>query len=199
MSFKFTEEILKKGLSYNEYRNLIDNLLAKNKTTGENHTESYVEYTRVNVHRMSRIDRTLKLDSSSKNDLEILNKQLIFIVLSEAWCGDAAWNLPAINKITEFSEHIELKILLRDEFEEVMNHYLTNGGKAIPKLICLEKESLNELFVWGPRPKEAAKIMEDYKTNPVGEKSEALANIQKWYGKDKGKTIIKEICELLKN
>jgi len=197
MSFTFTKKIIDKGINYTDYRKLIDSLLIQNKTTGKNHPESYVEYTKVNVHRMARIDKTYKIDENCQSILNSLKNSYIFVVISEAWCGDAAWNLPVINKISESTDNIQLKIFLRDENEELINSYLTNGGKAIPKLICLEKKTLKEIFIWGPRPSLAAKIMEDYKKNPVGEKSEALANIQKWYGKDRGKTTALEICQLI--
>ncbi len=199
MGFKFTKELLNKGFTYEQYRNTVTALLKEGKTTGKNHPESYVEFTKVNVHRMSRIDRTFKLDDTCRNILNNLSKQLIFVVIAEAWCGDAAWNLPIINKLAENSENIELIIFLRDEYEEIINNYLTNGGKAIPKLICLEKDTLKELFVWGPRPKPAAQIMIEHKKNPIKEKSEVLADIQKWYGKDRGKTVAKELCEQIEN
>jgi len=58
---KLTEKNLKKALDYSKYRDLIDTLLEQNKTTGTNHSEKMLEYSRLNVHRMSRIDRTTKL------------------------------------------------------------------------------------------------------------------------------------------
>ena len=45
---------LEVSISYAEYRNLIDSLLAEGKTTGENHSEAYLNYTRMNVQRMKR-------------------------------------------------------------------------------------------------------------------------------------------------
>jgi len=199
MGFKFTKELLQKGLTYEQYKSLINDLLKEGKTTGENRPESYVEFTKVNIHRMLRIDRTFKLDDNCKSTLQSLNKKIIFVVIAEAWCGDAAWNLPIINKLAEHSENIELIIFLRDEYEEIINNYLTNGGKAIPKLICLEENTLEEVFIWGPKPKPAAQIMIEHKRNPIKEKSEVLADIQKWYGKDRGKTVAKELCEQIEN
>jgi hypothetical protein len=45
----------------------------------------------------------------------------------------------------------------------------------------------------------AAQIMIDHKKNPVREKSEVLADIQKWYGKDRGRTVTKELCKQIQN
>ena len=39
----------------------------------------------------------------------------------------------------ESGENIELKIVLRDENEELMNEFLTNGSRSIPKLIVLDE------------------------------------------------------------
>ena len=61
------------------------------------------------------------------------------------------------------TDKIELKIALRDDNDELMQHFLTNGGKAIPKLIVLEAESLEDVADWGPRPHDAKQLIIDYK------------------------------------
>jgi hypothetical protein len=45
-----------------------------------------------------------------------------------------------------------MKIVLREN-EELMNLFLTNKAKSIPKLIVINKEG-GALAHWGPRPKE---------------------------------------------
>src|SRR5215217_2298139 len=64
------------------------------------------------------------------------------LVISEGWCGDAAQILPILNKMALASDKkIDLRIVLRDENDELMSQYLTNGGKAIPKVIVICKEA----------------------------------------------------------
>ena len=59
----------------------------------------------------------------------------IWLILTEAWCGDAAQNIPTIEKIARENDRIKTLYLLRDENLELMDKYLTGGARAIPKLI----------------------------------------------------------------
>ncbi|TAE48641.1 MAG: thioredoxin family protein, partial [Cytophagales bacterium] len=54
----FTEELIKNAYSYKEYRQIADNLLLENKTTGFEQSEELTEYTRLNIQRMNRWDKT---------------------------------------------------------------------------------------------------------------------------------------------
>ena len=129
--YEFKKKHLHKSLNYKGYRDLVDSLLEQNKTTGSNHSDKMLEYSRLNVHRMSRIDRTTKLTSETTQALGELNHNLCWLVLSEAWCGDAAQNLPIIAKMADSTSYVSLKILLRDENPDIMGAFLTNGGRVL--------------------------------------------------------------------
>ncbi len=94
------------------------------------------EYTRLNQYRMHRLDKTVKLDLDLQQLAFQINAPQTWYVLTEAWCGDAAQNLPVIAKVAALNPHIKLTMLLREEHLEIMNEYLTHGGKSIPKLIA---------------------------------------------------------------
>ena len=194
---KLTEKKLEKALSYSEYRDLIDSLLEQNKTTGNNHSEKMLEYSRLNVHRMSRIDRTTKLTTETVQTLKNLERDLIWLVLTEAWCGDAAQNLPIIAKMADISSHISLKILLRDENPDIMDAFLTNGGRAIPKLVCMDANTLKILWDWGPRPAPAQDLLRIHKTKPEESHEDFVKQVQLWYAKDKSRTLQLELVKLL--
>jgi hypothetical protein len=119
------------------------------------------------------------------------------LVITEGWCGDAAQNLPILNTIAEAIEGIDLKLILRDEHLDIMDQFLTNGGRSIPKLIAIEKESNEIIGVWGPRPYKAQQMMVEFKENPTVEYSEFVKEVQLWYARDKGKSVEKEIIDLL--
>lgn len=87
MNFNFNLEE-RNVYSYSDNRKLIDKLVAEGKTTGDNHSESYMNYTTMNVHRMNRLDKRFKLSESDLNHFNNAEKQT-WIVLTEAWCGDA--------------------------------------------------------------------------------------------------------------
>ncbi|RIJ42985.1 thioredoxin family protein [Pontibacter oryzae] len=190
-----TSEHLANAISYTQYRDLIDKLLAEGKTTGTNHSEAMVEYTRVNMHRMRRVERTVLTDELLQVLLSVQTK-MIWVVLTEAWCGDAAQNLPAIVKIADASPLIDVKLLLRDEHPEIMDAYLTNGGRSIPKLIAMDANTMEVLGTWGPRPEPAQQMVLDAKANsvPYPEMAELLHS---WYAKDKSRTLQQEFSKLI--
>lgn len=190
---------INEGMTYQEYRAHIDNLVSQGKTTGENQSESYQEYTSLNVHRMCRLDRTIQIVPETLETLQKLPTRQYWILLTEAWCGDAAQILPVIAKVADLTDNVELKILLRDENLDVMDQFLTNGGRAVPKLIAVDADDLSILWHWGPRPKSAQAIMDAFKAKPEGStKQEALKNIQLWYTKNRGVSIQEELVERLR-
>ncbi|HQV35099.1 MAG TPA: thioredoxin family protein [Flavobacterium sp.] len=195
------KEIIKKSLeksfSYTEYRNHVSNKLAQGEVTGNEQSEHLLKYSELNVVRMNRLDKTLTVHEDVSEKISSIKSKLIWLVLSEGWCGDAAQLLPVINKKAELSENIKLKVLLRDENEELMNQFLTNGGKAIPKLIIIEEETLEILDHWGPRPEGASKLISDYKATHGIVDEIAKTELQKWYLQDKGFSTQKEIIEKL--
>jgi hypothetical protein len=184
------------GLSYNEYRQLIDSLLKINQTTGSNDSEKQLVYTRLNVQRMNKWDKITKLNQELIQVVEKIDTPQKWLILTEAWCGDAAQNLPAIQKIADLNDKIEVRYLLRDENLDIMDAYLTDGGRSIPKLIILN-DKYNELANWGPRPAPAQNILKDYKSNDDITYDEFSVNLHTWYAKDKGKTLQSEFTVLL--
>ncbi len=192
---KITKDVLDKGFSFSEYKELIDRLLSEGKTTGSNQSKDLVEYTRLNVTRMNRILKTTVINDELKNELNLLNKNWIWLVISEAWCGDVANIVPVIYKISELNRNINLKIILRDENPDIMNNYLTNGAKSIPILICLNADSLEEIGKWGPRPKQLQNLVLNLKKSKDFNINELKKTIQIWYANDKTQSIQKELFE----
>ncbi len=189
---------LAKALTYTEYRNLIAGLLKEGKTTGPQQHPKLIQFTELNTYRMSRLDKTMLLKESLVQQLEALTQPWIWLVLTEAWCPDSAQNIPVLAKMAEVSPLVELKMLLRDENPDIMDQYLTNGSRSIPKLICLKENTLEEVGTWGPRPATVQRMVLEHKADPQGvSHDEFLASVQLWYTKDKGLTLQQEFEELL--
>ena len=186
---------LENSLSYKGYRELVTNLLDKNESTTKNGSEDLVGYSKLNNSRMKRLDKTTKLDDAIVNKFSEIDKQITWLVLSEGWCGDAAQNLPVINKLAETNENINLRILLRDENPELMNEFLTNGNQAIPKLIQIEDNKVTKS--WGPRPTIAAKMVSDYKSEHGKLDAEFKKELQVWYNKNKSQNVIEDLTKLV--
>lgn len=193
-----TNAHVERGISYDDYRKLIDDKFAIGQTTGIDHSESMLNYTKLNIQRMNKWDKVTKLGDEIVSLAEKLDRPQYWMLLTEGWCGDAAQCLPLINKVASLNDKIKLEIILRDENPEVMDAYLTDGGRSIPKLIILDAETLEEIHVWGPRPEPAQQMLRDHKANPgVMTGAEFATKLHTWYAKDRGKTLEMEFTQIL--
>jgi hypothetical protein len=193
------KESLKESFSYQEYRDFVTDLAKEDKTTGHEQREDLIHYTQLNEARLHRLDKTIQVVDEAKLFLQQLSTEYIWLVISESWCGDAAQILPVINKMAEVSDKIDLKIVLRDDNEELMNLFLTNGTKSIPKLIIIDKETNEVINDFGPRPSGAKQLILDYKAEHGVVDETAKIELQKWYLQDKGISTQKEIVALMKS
>lgn len=189
-------ESIEKSYSYQEYRSLIKELLSQNKSTGANQSEEIYNFSALNDRRMDRLDKTIKLEESTLEKLAQVEEKYTWLLLSEGWCADAAQNVPIINKMADASDKIDLRIVLRDNNLELMDEFLTNGGRAIPMLIILDEDK-NVLNTWGSRPSEATKMVEDYKAEHGKIDAEFKKNLQIWYNKNKGKNLQDDMLKTL--
>jgi hypothetical protein len=187
---------LENSYTYQEYRTLVESLLKEGRSTSKDDSEMMVNYSKLNHSRMKRLDKTVKLPQDVIEKVESINKPIEWIVLTEGWCGDAAQNLPIINKISDLNSNINLRIVLRDEHPELMDKFLTNGGKAIPKLIHVENQ-YSKIESWGPRPTVATKMVADYKALYGSITPEFKKDLQVWYNKDKGISTIEDMMTFL--
>jgi len=189
-------EIIKKSYSYNSYRALIDNLLLEGKVTGPEQSEDLTHYTTLNVHRMNRVDKTSSISEELMADLAQIKTPQTWLVISEGWCGDAAQIVPFFHVIEKQFSSINVKIVLRDENLELMDQFLTNGGRAIPKLLILDQASNQLLAHWGPRPAEAQALINGLKSANAN-MDEIKEKLHLWYAKNKGKALQEELVEML--
>ncbi len=185
------------SISYLDYINLIINLVNSGKTTGPDQSEFLVNYTKMNLTRMNRLDKTIILNKELINKFKNINNQYYWLVITEAWCGDAAQSIPVFNKMCEINQNINLRLVFRDEYPELIENYLTNGTKSIPILICLEKSSLKEIFKWGPRPSVLTNYVNEFKKQANFDKNELIKYIQIWYNKDNTQSIQNEFLNLI--
>ncbi|MDO9261257.1 MAG: thioredoxin family protein [Flavobacteriaceae bacterium] len=191
------QKSIQKRINYTTYRKLIVDLLKEEKSTGPSENPDYVQFSELNNTRMNRLDKTIIVLESHQNKLQNLSKKMIWLVISEGWCGDAAQILPVLNKLADCSENIDFKIVIRDENLELMDLFLTHGNRAIPMLLILDTET-NELIAnWGPRPQTATKMVKEYIKLHGGLDADFKISLQNWYNADKGIKIQDEVMELM--
>ena len=192
----FPLPVTETAYSYADYMELMEKVVEENRTTGPKQSEELNYYTKLNLSRMQRLNKKTAVNEDLKNTVDKIQIPQTWFVLTEAWCGDAAQNIPVLYAATLSNPLITMKLLLRDENPEIMDAYLTHGGRSIPKLIAVD-EDFNELFTWGPRPEGAQVLLAEYKANPVKPYKEFAEDIQRWYNTDKSESVQKELLEIL--
>lgn len=121
-------------------------------------------------------------------------RRVRLLAIVEDWCGDASITVPVLAKLGDVAHCLELKVVRRDERPTLMDQYLTNGARSIPIVIALDAD-FRPLGHWGPRPRELqAWFVAHRDTLP---KDERYREMRRWYAKDRGESVLKEVLELI--
>lgn len=140
------------------------------------------------VYRTARVpDWAVRLACERAREARLL-------VILEDWCGDASNTVPVLARLGDEAHCLEMRVIRRDEHSEIMDRYLTDGTRSIPIVIVLD-EGFRELGHWGPRPSELqAWVMANKDRMP---KSELYPQVRRWYAKDRGAAVLKEVLAIL--
>lgn len=188
----------KSVFAYEEFYEWVLELVLAGQTSGSSQTPGLINFTALNARRMSRLNKKVILHPELNRLLQEITEPQEWLVITEAWCGDSAQSLPVIARIAALSDKVNLKIVLREEHPQLMDQYLTNGSKSIPKLISFDKNG-NEIFTWGPRPEPAQKIFLDWKKDPAGRDREVFEKeLHTWYALDKSTSLQGEFVQIFK-
>jgi hypothetical protein len=114
---------------------------------------------------------------------------------TEPWCGDAAHTIPFSHRLAAFSHLITVDYQLRDSPPFLIDSYLTNGTKSIPKIIIKDKDE-RTIGLWGPRPKACQLLREELVRNHAEAEFKKIA-LQQWYNADKGASFQKEFLAVI--
>lgn len=190
---KYINEI---GVSFKQFNKQADLNAVDPEEPIENELDRKLhEYTKLNQRRTLRILKTYKPSDEVKNAISKITEKQTWLMITEDWCGDSAQNIPFLFKMTESNPNIEFKMIYRDDNLDIIDKFLTNGGRAIPKIIGFDQEG-NQLFQWGPRPEVAKQLVKEWKESGLS-KEEFNEKLHLWYGKDRGKTLEEEFLSLL--
>lgn len=192
----YLENRVQNGMSYEEFldtiREKVDAGADGQKTENDAKLFGYVE---LNYSRKTRIAKTYTPSETIRSIVEAITEPQFWLVITEDWCGDSAQNLPYIVAIAELNPLITLKIIQRDANLDIMDMYLTNGSRSIPKLVTFSENGM-EIFQWGPRPQAAMDLVK--KAKVAGETSaEFIPKVHSWYAINKGASLESEFANLL--
>lgn len=181
------------------FRELLGQLVREGRTTGDDQSEEMVAYTKLNLARTVRNEKTVKLLPEVVEALANVHG-MTWLVITEPWCGDSSQVMPVLAMMASAAPDLSMRVVLRDEHLDLMDHYLTHGGRSIPKMIAIDPKG-KELFTWGPRPQAAQDMVWANKDLPEAEqlpKEEIYAKVHAWYAANSGVAIQQEVLALLK-
>ena len=200
LSHPVTQKVLDHAFSYPQFVEFTAQLVLENRTTGANQSEAYLEYTRMCLQRMRRWDKTAKVSHQMESLVRSISEAQVWLIITEAWCGDGSQSIPFLAKLADLNPLIDLKIIMRDENPEIMDAYLTNGARSIPKLVAFTKDLKVELFTWGPKPEYLIKRHKEYKHDAQGKPyKEFLEEIHLWYARNKNQDLEAELFPLIQS
>lgn len=178
-------------INWYEYLSSFEDILNRKLTKKPFDNEAYIEYVKLNKSRMNRWLRTGLLKGSTQQTIEKIREVQNWYIITEPWCGDAAHSVPFIYLLSELNQNIKLTLILRDSEPEWIERYLTNGSRSIPKLIVRNNYD-EDLFTWGPRPKECQLLISELKKQQISDE-DIKTRAQEWYNKNKGISLQEEI------
>lgn len=184
-----------RGMTPKEYRGYFEAECARPRQEGVASSDERAQYLPLNLQRTQRIEKTYVPSDEVQAAARAIRNAQIWLVLTEPWCGDSAQNLPYISKIAACSASVELRILLRDQNSDIMEVYLTNGTRSIPKLVAFDLRG-RELFRWGPRPHPAAELFRQLKEAAVPG-MEIRQRLHLWYARNHGRALEDEFLALI--
>ena len=167
----------------------LDDLLATPIPENPTGMEPYIA---INQQRVKRIRKTVHLTDATQAAVETMPVGLKWLVINEHWCGDGAQILPVVEAVERAAGgKVEVRAVFRDQNLEVMDAFLTNGTRSIPKVVGLDAEG-RVYGTFGPRPEEASDLVKQIKADP--ERAHTYSEVlHKWYATDKQQAIQREL------
>jgi hypothetical protein len=192
----YSNIFVNEGLNYSEYRDLIVSLLEKGRSTNDDNSEEMLNYTKLNIQRMSRIEKTAVLNDTLVEKIKNLKKHYHLLVITEGWCGDAAQIVPLFRQMTAIlPEKFDLRFVLRDKNLPLMDAHLTNGARSIPVLLVLD-DAGGLVAKWGPRPAAAQEVLNQWKAT-TSDRHVQSEKLHLWYSQDKTRATQEELITLV--
>jgi len=190
---------LQESLTYLEYIELTKSIINNVSPSAPYDNEKMLKYTEANLERMQRVSNNISIDQKLYNLLTSVTDRWIWVIITEPWCGDAAQIVPALCAFADVNSNIETKLILRDTNLDLMDAYLTEGGRSIPKLICLHQDTMEEIGTWGPRPQQIQVMVDKFKSYTTTSFGQKVRQIHQWYDDNKSAVLQEEFIALLQD
>ncbi|MGZ9587304.1 thioredoxin family protein [Paenibacillus marinisediminis] len=127
------------------------------------------------------------------------------MILAADWCGDVVRNVPVVFQAMK-TAGIPTEVLIMEQFLEVMDQFLTMGGRSVPVVLITDTGG-HVLGQWGPRPSDVQAHMIKFKQENTDREAEdyqsnlkaAYVKIMESYGEGTGyqARITRELRDIL--
>lgn len=105
-----------------------------------------------NQERFTANEAQLQLSPDDLAAFAALPQPLNVLVLAEDWCGDVVNNLPILGRIAAASSKLNVRVFLRDQNLDLIDHYLKDDQfRSIPVFVFFDAQ-FNELGHFIERP-----------------------------------------------
>jgi hypothetical protein len=155
----------------------------------------YLDYVKLNFARQQRWLKTGVLNEKLAHIITSITQPQNWTVIAEPWCGDASHTVPFIHRLADLNPLISVNYQLRDSEPFLINSYLTQGSKSIPKLI-IKDDAGHDQVIWGPRPAGCQTLYDQLERDHIEFEEKKIA-LQQWYNMDKGVSFQRELFELM--
>lgn len=183
------------GLSYDTFQAQWRDSLLQPLPVGDPGARRFHFYKKYNLERSARVEAAYTPSDALREALAAIGEPQTWWVLTEDWCVDSAYSLPVIARAAALSPRVSLVVLPRDAHPDIMDRYLTNGGRSIPKLVAFDATGA-ERFQWGPRPARAAAYRQQL-IEEGREKGVVSALLVEWYEAEGWLEVERELVALI--
>lgn len=109
--------IYEKGIDFNQFV----------KSADEGHKEKIIN-----------IKENIDISEALKKEIEGIDKKINILAFAEPWCIDCMINTTAMGYLSEINNNINVKILPREGYEDVLKDYAVNGKIKIPTMFFMD-------------------------------------------------------------
>jgi hypothetical protein len=184
-------------MNFSAYQQVFQDILNAPAPPAPYNNADYLNYTKLNWSRQQRWFKVGLLNADLMAAITNIKSEQFWTIITEPWCGDASHTLPFIQMLTQLNPFIKVDYQLRDSPPFLIEQYLTNDSKSIPKLIIADSEH-HDLAVWGSRPAACQQLYVELLNAHVSMDEKKIA-LQKWYNEDKGVSFQLELLTIINN
>ncbi len=191
----FRERRPHRGLTYEQYKKQWKEKLGRSLKGLDKRARKYHFYSKYNDERAQRVEEHYTMSDAFEAQVDAIDRPQLWMVLTEDWCLDSAYSLPVLYAAESRNTMVDIRILYRDANLDIMDVFLTNESRSIPKLVAFS-ESGEPLFDWGPRPARLQRLRTEWKES--GEPGNIISQKSvEWYEADGWLEIENELVEAL--